>query len=66
MIINILPYRKNKRALDYPTFERLVRQGLNCKEIAREMKCDSKTFGFRMKKILGMYPSVYIERMKKL
>ncbi len=47
-------------------FEELAPQGLNCKQIAKEMGYHPTCFGKRMKKVLGIYPSVYIARKKWL
>ena len=52
------------RSLNITTFKQLVDQGYNCKEIAHKMGWHSHTFGLKMKKILGIYPSVYIARSK--
>ncbi len=54
----------SNRSLDPDKFKSLANQGLNCKEIAKEMGYHQNTFGFRMKEVLGVYPSVYIARMK--
>lgn len=54
-----------RRSLDKDVFKCLARQGMNCKQIARHMGWHSHTFGLRMKEVLGIYPSVYIARMKK-
>ncbi len=45
-------------------FKKLASHGLNCKEIAFLMGIQQKAFGYKVKKILGVYPSVYIARMK--
>jgi hypothetical protein len=52
------------KSLNPETFKKLAAKGLNCKEIARKMGYHPHTFGFRMKEALGVYPSVYIARMK--
>lgn len=53
-----------ERTLDIETFKKLVSEGYNCQEIANKMGWHSHTFGYKMKEVLGMYPSVYIKRMK--
>ena len=53
-----------RRTLSKSTFIRLALQGLNCKQIASRMGYHSHSFGYLMKEILGMYPSMYIARLK--
>jgi DNA-binding CsgD family transcriptional regulator len=45
-------------------FVELASHGLNCKEIANIMGISTKAFGAKMCRILGVYPSIYIARMK--
>ena len=45
-------------------FIEIASHGFNCREIAGLMGINPKDFGWKMKKILGVYPSVYIARMK--
>jgi YesN/AraC family two-component response regulator len=45
-------------------FMQLAAQGFNCKQIAEKMGSRNHNFGKKMKKLLGMYPCVYIARMK--
>lgn len=52
------------RTLDVSIFHNYALQGLNCKQIAKKMGYHSHSFGFLMKNILGIYPSVYIARLK--
>lgn len=53
-----------KRSLDPEIFKNLALLGLNCKQIAEKMGWHNHSFGIKMKEILGIYPSVYISRMK--
>lgn len=43
-------------------FKELAATGLNCKQIAKEMGFNQNYFGLKMKKLLGVYPSVYIAK----
>ena len=52
------------RSLNPEKFKKLAAKGLNCKQIAKEMGWHYHTFGLKMKNVLGIYPSVYIARMK--
>ncbi len=54
----------SERSLDIDTFKELVSQGYNCQQIANKMGWHSHTFGYKMKEKLGIYPSIYIARMK--
>lgn len=45
-------------------FVELASYGLNCKQISEIMEINPKRFGLLMHEILGVYPSVYIARMK--
>ncbi len=53
-----------EKSLDPKLFTRLVSQGLNCKQIAHKMGWHVNSFGIKMKKVLGIYPSVFIARFK--
>ncbi len=53
-----------QRSTDIKTFKKFVIKGLNCKQIAKEMGYAPQNFGLKMKGVLGIYPSVYIARMK--
>ncbi len=53
-----------KRSLSINKFRKLVMKGLNCKQIAAEMGYRPGTFGYKMKEVLGVYPSIFIARMK--
>lgn len=46
-------------------FHEFACEGLNCKQIAERFQSRSHSFGLKMKQILGVYPSVYIARLKK-
>lgn len=54
-----------KHKIDIEEFKTYALKGLNCKQIAEKFGCPQKSFGFIMKEILGIYPSVYISRLKK-
>jgi len=53
-----------KKSLDLEVFKKLVSLGFNCKQIAEKMGWHNHSFGIKMKDILGIYPSVYISRIK--
>ena len=55
---------EKRRSLDIEEFKMYVKEGYNCQQIANKMGWHSHTFGFKMKEVLGVYPSVYIARMK--
>ena len=55
---------QSARSLDVKKFESLAKEGLFCKDIARKMGYHPRTFGAKMKEVLGVYPSVYIARLK--
>ena len=57
--------RGRKITLDKAHFDELVEKGLNCKEISKEMGLHSHTFGAKFKAQFGVYPSVYIAKLKK-
>lgn len=52
------------RSLDKSLFHQLALQGLNVKQISKKMGYSPKSFGYLMKEVLGVYPSVYIARLK--
>lgn len=52
------------RSLDIKVFKKLASQGFNCKEIAEKMGWHQNSFGMKMKEVLGIYPSIYIARLK--
>jgi YesN/AraC family two-component response regulator len=54
-----------RKPLDLEYFKKLVEQGLNCKQIAAKMGYHTHTFGLKIKKELGIYPSVYIAKRLK-
>jgi len=56
---------KEKQKITIEKFEKFALQGLNCKQIAKKFGYHQNSFGYIMKDILGVYPSVYIARMKK-
>lgn len=53
------------QTLDKEIFDRWVKKGASCKEIAGRMGWSEQCFGIKMKSVLGIYPSVYIARMMK-
>lgn len=55
----------HKKDVDLNTFNKFVYQGLNCKQIAKKLGIHPHTFGLKMKQLLGIYPSIYIARLKK-
>ena len=55
--------KKNSK-IDVEEFKKLAASGLNCKQIAEKFGYHPNSFGLKMKKILGIYPSVYIARLK--
>jgi len=50
--------------LDIDEFKKLALQGLNCKQIMEHLNMPKYNFAFKFKKKFGVYPSVYIHRMK--
>ena len=50
---------------DTQVFKEFANQGLNCKQIAEKMGINTKAFGYKMFNLLGVYPSVYIARLKR-
>ena len=46
-------------------FKSLAEEGLNCKQIAESIGYHPNNFGLKIKKILGVYPSIYIARLKR-
>lgn len=51
-----------EKLVDLQKFDYLAKQGLNCKQIAKEFNIHPHSFGFKMKKLLGIYPSQYIKK----
>jgi len=53
-----------RKKLDIYEFVYLAGKGLNCKQIAKIMGICPKRFGFKIKDIIGIYPSVFIYKVK--
>lgn len=56
---------KVKKNIDIETFKTLVALGLNVTQIRIAMGFGGHNFGYKVKQILGMYPSVFIYKYKK-
>lgn len=54
----------SKKDKEIEDFKFLASQGFNCKEIAQKMGYSTNWFGFKIKKLIGLYPSIYIARLK--
>lgn len=53
-----------RKTLSEEKFKEFALSGFNCKQIAKKFGYHPGTFGFKMKEILGIYPSIYIARLK--
>ncbi len=56
--------RKFEDDLVIREFKKMASQGMTRTEIAKKMGYSDQHFGLKMKKLLGIYPSVYIARLK--
>jgi YesN/AraC family two-component response regulator len=52
------------KPVDLQEFHNLASKGLSCKDIAKHFNISTQHFGIKMKKLLGVYPSIYIARLK--
>lgn len=56
--------RPSKKSLDVDVFKKLVALGLNVRQIRIAMDHADHNFGYKMKQVLGMYPSVFIYKYR--
>lgn len=54
-----------KTKIDLDKFYKLAEEGLSCKVIAMRLGVCPKSFGISIKKLIGIYPSVYLAKLHK-
>jgi hypothetical protein len=55
----------NHSHISVDDFKKLASEGLNCKQIAKRCGYSYIYYIGKIKKLLGMYPSIYIAGLKK-
>jgi hypothetical protein len=53
------------KTIDYKKFDELIDQGYNCKMLAEYFNISVGEFGKKVKKEIGIYPSIYIHQRRE-